>query len=451
VPRGESFRSISLAAAILAIASPASADGPFQGSWREGPMTIQVDVQSWGGDCGPRPQSTSAPGGGTFNVSQEGDQLTFHLRRERTTRGCWSENRAVRRVSSTHQAGTWRIVCRTPPDDARAETGTYTIQAIGEDRLSFRDVSAYDWDLNESSCVATITTTQNFSRVSASNPTPEAERPREEPRPACTPGAPARIVMRPAQAEVPPGGQQCFNPRVVDAQGCPVRSQRIALALAEGGVGSLEGRCYRAAQTDGQARVVATAGSLRAEAQLTVRPLDLSDLIARRSETGSVGSGSREDARAQTAASVSARERESGIDMRWAAAGLAVAVLLVLGASIALVRRSRSKGKRSIAGLPGIDIPEPELKARGSSTPSPAPKVESIPAPGGGDMICPTCRRGYPASTAQCSHDGAQLVLYRDFVRGEGPENVCPVCGSRYAPNIKFCGKDGSTLTPADR
>src|SRR5690606_19615783 len=111
------------------------------GQWREGPMSVSVQVESWGGDCGPRPVSTTSPGGGTFRISQSGDQLTFHLRSERTTRSCWSENRAVRRVSSSHQAGTWRVVCRTPSTDSRAETGTYTIQAIGEDRLSFRDVS----------------------------------------------------------------------------------------------------------------------------------------------------------------------------------------------------------------------------------------------------------------------------------------------------------------------
>ncbi|HJL18915.1 MAG TPA: hypothetical protein RMH99_24845, partial [Sandaracinaceae bacterium LLY-WYZ-13_1] len=150
----------SLALLTWLVIEPARADGPYEGQWREGPMNIRVDVESWGGDCGPRPRSTTAPGGGTFRISQSGDQLTFHLRRQRTTRSCWSENRAVRRVSSTYQAGTWRIVCRTPPEDSRAETGTYTIQAIGDDRLQFRDQSRYDWELNESRCRARITTTQ---------------------------------------------------------------------------------------------------------------------------------------------------------------------------------------------------------------------------------------------------------------------------------------------------
>ena len=123
-------------------------------------MSIRVTVESWGGDCGPRPQSTSSGGGSTFRISQAGDQLTFHMRRQQTTRSCWSENRAVRRVSSSYQAGTWRVVCRTPPDDSRGETGTYTVRAIGDDQLSFREESRYDWQLNTSRCQASIATTQ---------------------------------------------------------------------------------------------------------------------------------------------------------------------------------------------------------------------------------------------------------------------------------------------------
>ncbi len=107
-------------------------------------------------------------------------------------------------MSSTHASGNWRIVCRTPPEDSRGETGTYTIQALGSDQLSFRDVSAYDWQLNQSRCQATITTTQSFTRVSApaqqaTTPTPEPER-----RPACTPGDPARVVLRPSSADSEP-------------------------------------------------------------------------------------------------------------------------------------------------------------------------------------------------------------------------------------------------------
>ncbi len=436
----------------MAIASAPSivrADGPYEGTWREGPMSIDVAVTSWGGDCGPQPPSTSTGGGGTFQITQEGDQLTFQMRRQRTTRGCWSENRAVRRVSSTAQAGTWRIVCRTPPEDSRGETGTYTIQAVGDDRLTFRDVSQYDWQLNASRCRATITTTQAFTRVSAAPPPSE---PARVETPACTPGPAARIVLRPGTAEVTPGGQQCFTTRVVDAAGCAVRSQRVELSLAEG-AGALEGSCYRASSADGVARIVARSGALTADARVTVRAVDLSDLIARRTETGSVGSsaGSDATATADTAARVSTRDEGEALDWRWPAAGLGFALLLVIGGAIALARRRRPS---AIAGLPGVEIPaaEPSAPEEVPAPPGPAaaapPVAAPAPEPAGPreDLICPTCRRGYPPDTARCAHDETALVPYREFVSRADRDNVCPVCGERYPAHVKFCGKDGATL-----
>ena len=435
-----------LACAIASAPSIARADGPYEGTWREGPMSIDVAVTSWGGDCGPQPQSTSTPGGGTFQIAQEGDQLTFQMRRQRTTRGCWSENRAVRRVSSTAQAGTWRIVCRTPPEDSRGETGTYTVQAVGDDRLTFRDVSQYDWQLNASRCRATITTTQAFTRVSAA---PAPSEPTREETPACTPGEAARIVLRPGTADVTPGGQECFTTRVVDAAGCAVRAQRVDLELAEG-AGSLEGRCYRASSADGVARIVARAGALTSEARVTVRAVDLSDLIARRTETGSVGSSTDTDATAtaDTAARVSTRNDGEALDWRWPALGLGVALLLVIGGAIALIRRRKPSG---IAGLPGVEIlesepvpPPPEERA----APEAPVSAAAVPEPAGRreDLICPTCRRGYPPGTAICTHDDTPLVPYREFIARADRDNVCPVCGERYPAHIKFCGKDGATL-----
>ena len=445
-----------VALATLSLAGAARADGPYEGQWREGPMSIQVTVQSWGGDCGPRPQATSTGGGGVFRVSQEGDQLTFHLRSERTTRQCWSENRAVRRVSSSYQAGTWRIVCRTPADDSRGETGTYTIQAVGSDRLQFRDVSAYDWQLNESRCLATITTSQTFTRVGGSTPPPVATPSEPTPAPRCTPGPATRVLLRPSEAAVPPGGEQCFTTRVVDASGCAVRT-RVTLALGEGEPGRIEGTCYRAADAGATVHVIAAAGELRDRATITVRTMDLSDLIARRTETGSVGSGApEEDATTQTAARVSAHETSQGPSLVWPGVALGLALLLVLSA-VVLLRRRETGRKRSIAGLPGVDIAD----LGRPSDPSEPGRLEAgaadgpAAAPAGDDLICPTCRRGYPPGSVRCAHDDTQLMPYKDFAAGKRPdgaaaEHACPVCGKRYPSTVKFCGEDGATLEALD-
>lgn len=436
---------IVLAASVLLWAGAVRADGPYEGQWREGPMNVRVTVQSWGPDCGPRPRSTTTSGGGTFRISQSGDHLTFHMRRQRSTRGCWSENRAVRRVSSTAQAGTWRIVCRTPSEDSRAEVGRYTIQAVGSDRLSFTDVSEYDWQLNESRCQASIRATQSFTRVGGGG----GETPQEPTEPApsrCTPGAAARVVLRPARADVEPGGEQCFTARVVDSEGCGLpRRPRLSLS----GPGAIEGNCYRAGDVDGSARVIATSGGLRAEARISVHALDLSDLIARRGETRTdpeqpdLG-----DAESETASRVSAHQAEESPDLLWPALAVGAALLLVLFGVVALRLRKS-------ADVPRADI---ELGRRFPHSDHPPPPHRETPAedaegvggapPDGDDLICPTCRRGYPPGTGTCPHDDTALVPYHDFARGEG-ENVCPTCGKRYPKTTKFCGEDGATLEPS--
>jgi len=448
--------SIVFAASALS-AGAVRADGPYEGQWREGPMTIRVEVTSWGGDCGPRPQSTTTPGGGTFNISQAGDQLTFHLRRQRTTRGCWSENRAVRRVSSTHQAGTWRVVCRTRAEDSRGETGRYTIQAVGSDRLNFSDTSEYDWQLNASRCQARMRATQTFTRVGGgggrSTPTTEPE-PR---RPRCTPGAAARVILRPAATDVPLGGEQCFSARVVDAEGCTVRG-RPTLRVTGGG--TLSGQCLTAPDSPGTLRVVASAGSLSAESRVTVRAIDLSDLIARRGETQAVPEpGFEGDATSETASRVSALEPEDAPSLLWPAIAVGAALVLLIFGVIVLRVRGSSK---PLADIPlGRDFPlsdrppapvsegdAPDAAYTPDATAATAPPIEAEPVQDGDDMICPKCRRGYAPGTEECVQDGAQLVAYKDFTSTSG-ENVCPTCGERYPTTVKFCGKDRTRLEPS--
>ncbi len=411
-------------------------------------MTIRVEVTSWGGDCGPRPQSTTTPGGGTFNITQSGDHLTFQLRRRRTTRSCWSENRAVRRVSSSYQAGTWRVVCRTPPDDSRGETGRYTIQAVGNDRLNFSDTSEYDWQLNESRCRARMRATQSFTRVSGGRTSTTEPEP---PRPRCTPGAAARILLRPARAEVQPGAEQCFTARVVDSAGCALRGRP---SLRVSGGGRIRGSCLSAPDEAGTVTVVATAGGLSAEAVVTVRTMDLSDLIARRGDRQSPEMSPEGDATSETAARVSTRESDDAPGLLWPALAMGAALLLVIFGAIVL--RLRKPTKPPPRDIPlGRTFPRSERPPRPSSS---EPAEASAPPPqegepddhdrGGEDMICPTCRRGYAPGTTRCSQDDTALVPYKSFVSASG-ENVCPTCGERYPTTVKFCGKDRTRLEPS--
>jgi predicted amidophosphoribosyltransferase len=80
----------------------------------------------------------------------------------------------------------------------------------------------------------------------------------------------------------------------------------------------------------------------------------------------------------------------------------------------------------------------------------------SGPAAGAGS-ICPTCKRGFPAGTRTCPHDGEELVPYAvhaavvprpgtGTVAMVGRGKICPTCGGRFDGAAAFCGKDGTAL-----
>jgi len=478
---------------VFAFAGSARADGPYEGAWRASATRVDVAVRSWGTDCGPRPQSFSSGGGGTVQVAQEGDHLVFRGQRTTRTDGCWSENRAVRRVSTSVQGGTWRTVCRTAPGDSRGETGTYTLRANGGDALAFTDVSEYDWALNASHCTASITTTQSFSRTrtAVAEPTPPVM-PTER---ACTPGAAARVSMRPERVTIQPGERSCLRARVVDASGCTVPGQAITWTLERpaGRAGELADGCFQAAATaaeaEGEFRVVATSTALRGAAVVVVHTQDLSDLIARRGELGAVGVLTGSDATAQTqgAARVEARAvQASNGSLLWPIVGAAVALLLLLGGVVMLLGGKKkakpqpsaprdsaefdeappatgSIGAVASAAAPMVmskTCPVCHLEVEGETTFCPKDGTRLVPSPRGGPatpsqaLICPTCRRGFPPDSRFCPHDSDELIPYAMFAsRAKAKETaagdkplICPKCGERFTSTTTFCGKDGSPL-----
>ncbi len=480
------------ASGLLAHPAPARADGPYDGAWRTGAERVEVTIRSWGADCGPRPQSSSSPGGATVQITQEGDHLVFRGGRTLRTDGCWSENRAVRRVSTSVQGGTWRTVCRTPPGDSKGETGTYTLRANGADALSFTDASEYDWALNDSRCTAGMTVTRSYTRIRAATatPPPPPPPPEEPAERACTPGAPARIAMRPERAQLAPGERLCVRARVVDASGCTVPNQPISWELKRpsGRSGRLDDGCFQAgataAEAEGEFRLEATSGAFRGDATLTVRAQDLSRLLARRGTEGGALTGSDATARTEGATGLEARANEEGGSLMLPAVGGGVALLLLLG-GVALLLGGRKKKKTRRA--PATDAESPAARAslapqgaaasvrgtgaqklcpvchvevEGETTFCPRDGTALIAAPRGGPatpsqaLICPTCRRGFPPTARFCPNDSDELIPYAMFAaRAKGAADaeaakpqICPKCGERYGASTAFCGKDGSPL-----
>lgn len=522
--------------ALLLLATPAiaAAEGPFEGTWRAGPLEIRNQTESWGADCPMRLPATQTEPGGEVRITQSGDQLTFTGAVRGGTNRCWSEQPALRRVSSTFQGGRWTTICRTPSEIAQAERGTYTWRASGESTLAYEETTRWDWRLNTSHCVATRTARRTLTRVTAA-PVAEAPPPTMEPEPEpeperCTPGAPARLRVSPLDP-IAPGDRACVRARVVDANGCTVPNAPLEVSVLGEARGRLEGRCFVAASagSEGAVRIAVRSRELSEVVTLRVETEDLTALTARRLRESSSRATGPQAAEAEGASGVAARALE-GDPGALAWVGGSVALLVIAGVVVLIVARRRrapapggsaeaarepTTGTAAQAPIAG-DVPALERMATAEAAPKPVlgdaarePIVGDVPPPQriataapppsqtksatpaapvrrvcpscgaeteGRDfcphdgarlldlldptlraqgMICPTCRRGYPADARSCSQDGAELLPYPVYAARQkqwatAAHKICPKCGTHYDAGTTFCGKDGSPLRPLD-
>ena len=469
----------------------------LSGTWHAGATAVDVAVESWGTDCGLRPESSHSPGGGAVTVVQAGKQLTVRSRdSEVHSDECWGNNPSMRRVSSSLVDQVWITHCKTPPNDPHAEQGTYVLKVMGPDTLLYQDVSHYNWALNTSKCVATFTTTQTLSRAvdakvatppvagkppalaaraTATAPTPAVAAPAPAPAPpeqTCRPGAAAHLTLRPKHAEIQVGQRVCFHARVTDAAECLLPDAPLEWSLTHSRAlrGELSNGCFTAASTtaeaEGEFQVLANSSGLRAEATVTVHSVDLSALIAQRIEgaglTGLDGTGETAivPAAPRAAAHIVTRsvaEPAKSSNSAWIVAVGALTVLAGLGAW--LLRR------KPAPSLPDEPTAEPAKVIRSSAPASPSAAAPSqrpaaagptsLTAPGTDDMwICPLCRMGYPARQGVCPRDGSQLMPYAEFSKrsretSQERQKRCPKCGALCAATAVFCGDDGASLVDA--
>jgi hypothetical protein len=407
-------------AALVATPARASAQQSLSGTWQAGATSMQVSVESWGKDCGPQPKSSQSAGGGGVTLEQQGQALVIHARdHEVRSDRCWSPNPTLRRVASSYANGLWTTRCQTPSGDPREEQGNYTLKLLGTDRLLYQDVSHFNWRLNDSTCTATITTTQTLHRGAAAAaaatkpaagkpvtttttpaqattpPAPDASE--TEPASTCTPKTAARLSLRPRHAEIALGDRTCFRARVVDAKGCPLPDAAVTWSLknARGLRATLDGGCFSAgissAESEGEFRVVAARGRLRAEATVVVAAESLTAILAKRLQAGAIEGtpGAAQEQRASADASVApappavrvaaraVKEAEPPGTERWLAA---VAAALAAAAAILLLSRRSSARRRTSANTAA-------RKRR-----------------------CPDCGSTYPESSAFCGKDGSALL-----------------------------------------
>ncbi len=65
-------------------------------------------------------------------------------------------------------------------------------------------------------------------------------------------------------------------------------------------------------------------------------------------------------------------------------------------------------------------------------------------------MMCPACRRGYPAGTTYCAVDACKLVATAEGASAEraAPGGKCPRCRRVYDAGTRFCAVDAEELVP---
>lgn len=441
-------------------ATRVSAQETASGAWQAGATTMDVAVESWGPDCGPRPQSTRSAGGGRVEVQQTGDVLVIKGRdRDVRSDRCWSPNPAVKKVGSSRNRNTWITRCKTAAADPRQEHASYTLRLESDDQLLYEDVSHFDWKLKSSTCVATITTRQTLQRTAPganpaapgstppapgtkpgtppakpgvggismpSTPPPGSRAPTPPPatgkpaQPTCVAGKPARLSLRPRSADIELGGRTCFEARVTDAKNCPVLQPAVRWSLDHkpGIRGRLENGCFRAeegsAEGEGTFTVAAALGALHASAQVEVSASTLPALIARRLQGGAIeGEELGDGGVAAPDAAVPALATAVASPKPPAARVVAHTVAVPQEAGrVSLGMAAIAAGVLAFALLVAIVVwrmrrPGPaQRRSYPSEPPGRAPKTATMAVR---SLRCPRCGAFYPEGSAFCGNDGSAL------------------------------------------
>jgi RNA polymerase subunit RPABC4/transcription elongation factor Spt4 len=278
-------------------------------------------------------------------------------------------------------------------------------------------------------------------------------------------------LIRPRRAELEPGQRACFRVRLLDAEDCPVPASDVSWQITHGSAqrATLNGSCFTAGETaaDGEDeyRISAKRGNLQGEVNVTVRRVDLSSLIARRSEDHAANDDDDEigfvtPKPATQIATRVAMPAEQGNRIRLALGiGLGACALLLVALGLWIRNNPRMRGQAmatpalataAAAQTSALSPTEREPSSRVETSGSTSPKSEADDT-SMQQWICPTCRVGYPAQQTTCPKDGSALVSYATFTeRSKRVEQEhakrCPTCGKTYPASASFCGEDGVSL-----
>ena len=474
-------------------------------------LSVQVSVESWGEDCGPKPKSFANAAPVSVSVQEKGGHLIFSKGNLRTD-ACGSPNPKVHSVLAKRTDVRWKRVCRTAADDPKFEEGEYVLTAVGSNRLEYSATSTFDWKLKADHCRARSIEQRVYVRAgqppasvgSKADPdstistqptsdvlqTPASATPKSS---KCVSTGPAvELEISPKRSIIGPGERICLASTVLDREGCSLKNHtKISWTAKQNGkdIRGLVNRagCFQsgdtAADAEGTYSVTARTGSLSASAEVTVVFEELGDLLAARlhplddipkaSDKEAAIAKTTTAAKAATAPTAQARPTtppplQKHTAWIWAAvAGLGGMLLAVLIAVIVL----RWKRGATIEEDAEEDEWEEEHDARYASEVSeqnlhpseieadrPTSRERlSVPPTESRNrastvkllgMLCPTCGRTFDSFAKFCPHDKSPLSPIRPEMKEMITGKVCPKCFRGYDRDAQFCPHDAAALIP---
>jgi hypothetical protein len=426
-------------------ARAAHADGlpTLEGRWAAGPLTVRWVIGDWGDACGPKPSGGGEPSAGVV-IQQSGSELVITGGgRTYSTTQCWEQYPGIQRTGHSSSPRSWKTACRTAASDPRQAALTTSLTAT-DDSISFYEAGQYQFVINGQNCTASIGRYRTYTLIQRAGtpdaveppPTATATAPKEAPKKAepapnrCTsPGAPARLEVRPVRKLVRAGEEFTFRAIVSDAAGCLLGAHptwTIDSGSEHADLSQTGTVHVHADAPEGEIQLNAAVGGRSAAVTVEIASNDRYEALL---HSGAFNANGEVDEAASVAIASQSIGAASAVAEDRATGRKKIFVGLVGGIALALVAASLFVLRRSRAAEEQRAKREEEArKARKKKTPEP--------------VMPPTQRSPEPSSPAAAAPPPPAPVA--QVKRG----TICPMCGTEYGPESKFCGKDGATLVP---
>jgi hypothetical protein len=401
----------------------ASQATPLAGKWRAEPMTVRWVIGSWGEACGARP-SGGADQGGPVTIEERGGELVITGEGSTfSTDQCWQMHQGLTPQNHAASSGSWKTTCRSAPGASKQEILQTSVSLAG-DTLSLQESGQYQFVVRGQTCAASSGRWRIYRRAPDEPPAVEPPPTPVVQNPCASPGAPARIEVRPSRKLMRAGESFHFRSSVFDGRGCSLGTP-VVWSVSPSSSASIEGGRLTIAEgaPDAELSVSATAASHSVHVRVEVVSDERYAALLASGDFNADGASSEAATATITAGSLGARQGVSDpapSDRKWTFVGLVSAIALVF-ALIGLWLLRRASRSRARAAPRGRALPDTgtvvfaDDDAIGETAPAlGATRLEQAPAPPPAAKpatVCPVCGTMYDTRAARvCPKDGAQLL-----------------------------------------